>query len=265
MKIEKLPVAFMSNTTALSNKIHEIIDHINGQVNNTEDGLETRGLTENSEAEAIVNQMKRKYDEANKQPEAWEKEFDYFWVGRFPKLPSGDLRDVKSFIRFLITSQRASDVRRLEGMKKNGMNGEGLPFENSPEIYGNAGDQNTGDRNTGDWNTSNDHVGSFNTIDADEILVFNKMCKKKVWNESYKPSCLYFVTKVWIEYSKMSDEEKVKFPASKTTGGYLKDIPFKEAFTKSMEQASTDEIEAVKALPNFDRDIFFSISGFLID
>lgn len=30
------------------------------------------------------------------------------------------------------------EIVRLGGMKKKGQNGEGLPFENSPEIYGNA-------------------------------------------------------------------------------------------------------------------------------
>ena len=31
-----------------------------------------------------------------------------------------------------------SEIEKLEGMKKTGNNGEGLPFENSPDIYGNA-------------------------------------------------------------------------------------------------------------------------------
>ena len=62
----------------------------------------------------------------------------------------------------------------------------------------------------------------------------------------------------------MSDDEKVAFPAAKIAGGYVKDIPYKEAFTKSMEQASESEIEQIKALPNFDADIFEEISGFRI-
>jgi len=79
-----------------------------------------------------------------------------------------------------------------------------------------------------------------------------------------KPYCLYFDTKEWIDYSDMTDEEKSKSPSSKTTGGYFKTIPYKEAFTKSMEKASAEEIKEIKALPNFDADIFEEISGFRI-
>ena len=76
----------------------------------------------------------------NKQPEAWEKLASMVIRMMEGTYNSNDARkaDVKNAIKSYITSQRASDVRRLEGMKKNGMNGEGLPFENSPEIYGNA-------------------------------------------------------------------------------------------------------------------------------
>ena len=32
-----------------------------------------------------------------------------------------------------------------------------------------------------------------------------------------------------------------------------------------MEKASAEEIELVKKLPNFDKDVFFEISGFMIE
>jgi hypothetical protein len=128
----------------------------------------------------------------------------------------------------------------------------------------NTGHRNTGDRNTGDWNTSHFHVGSFNTLDADEVLVFNKPCKKEVWDKADKPYCLLFDTKVWVDYSDMTNEEKTKFPSAKTTGGYIKDIPYKEAFKAGMEGADASEIAAIKALPNFDAEVFEEISGFKI-
>ena len=62
----------------------------------------------------------------------------------------------------------------------------------------------------------------------------------------------------------MSDTEKEKYPSSKICGGYIKDIPFKEAFTMSMEKATKEEIELIKKLPNFDAVIFEEISGFKI-
>jgi len=129
----------------------------------------------------------------------------------------------------------------------------------------NTGDRNTGHWNTGDWNTANFHVGSFNTKDADTVIVFNKPCKKEVWDKAEKPWCLRFDIKQWVSFSDMTDEEKVKYPSSKTAGGYIKDIPYKEAFTKSMQNASKEEIKAIKKLPNFDADVFEEISGFRID
>ena len=129
----------------------------------------------------------------------------------------------------------------------------------------NTGHSNTGHRNTGDWNTSSFHTGSFNTKDVEEILIFNKTFKKSVWDKISKPSCLYFNTKEWIEFSEMTEEETKENPACKTAGGYLKTIPYKEAFTKSMQNASKEEIQQVKKLPNFDADVFEEISGFRID
>jgi PPE-repeat protein len=129
----------------------------------------------------------------------------------------------------------------------------------------NTGNWNTGDSNTGDWNTANYHVGAFNTEDAEQVYVFNKLCSKKVWDEADKPSCLYFEVKKWVYYSDMTDEEKKQYPASKTAGGYVKEIPYKEAFTESMKKASAGEIKQIKALPNFDAKLFEEISGFKIE
>ena len=86
-----------------------------------------------------------------------------------------------------------------------------------------------------------------------------------MWDSAKKPYCLYFDTKKWIDYSDMTDEEKTKFPSSKTAGGYVKDIPYKEAFTASMQKATEKDIEQIKALPNFDAGLFEEISGFKID
>ena len=60
----------------------------------------------------------------------------------------------------------------------------------------------------------------------------------------------------------MSDKEKEDNPTYKTTGGYLKARDYKEAFTESMNNASEKELEQVKALPNFNADIFYEISGY---
>lgn len=62
----------------------------------------------------------------------------------------------------------------------------------------------------------------------------------------------------------MTDEEKTNYPKAKTIGGYLKVYTYEEAFKKSLEKATKDEIEQIKNLPNFDAKIFEEISGFRI-
>ena len=59
----------------------------------------------------------------------------------------------------------------------------------------------------------------------------------------------------------MSDKEKEENPTYTTTAGYLKVYDYKEAFQTSYAKASGEEIEQLKALPNFDADVFKEISG----
>jgi len=59
----------------------------------------------------------------------------------------------------------------------------------------------------------------------------------------------------------MSDEEKEENPTYKTTAGYLKVYDYKEAFQAAFDKASDEEIEQLKALPNFDADVLKEISG----
>ena len=95
-------------------------------------------------------------------------------------------------------------------------------------------------------------------------MVFNKPCKKEEWDKAIKPSCLYFDVNEWVPFSEMTDKEKKEHKTSIETGGYMKKLDYKEEFKKSMERASAEEIELVKKLPNFDKDVFFEISGFII-
>jgi hypothetical protein len=128
----------------------------------------------------------------------------------------------------------------------------------------NTGDRNTGHSNTGDWNTANFNTGSFNTEEVSEVLVFNKMCSKKEWDNAYKPACLYFAINEWVNFEDMTKNEKEVYYTSKYTGGFMRKLDYKTQFTKSMKKASKEEIELVKQLPNFDAKVFESISGFKI-
>jgi hypothetical protein len=127
--------------------------------------------------------------------------------------------------------------------------------------HSNTGHRNTGHWNTGEWNTASFHVGSFNTKDAEEVLVFNKLCKKDVWDNAEKPNCFYFDTKQYIPFEEMTEEEKNKYPSAKVCGGYVKDIPHKEAWAKALKDISKEDIKMIKNLPNWDAGVWEEITG----
>ena len=115
-----------------------------------------------------------------------------------------------------------------------------------------TGNCSTGNRSTGNWSTSNYSSGHFSTVDFSGFGCFDKPCTLAEWENAEKPNCLYFEQTEWRE-----DES---LPA----GGELIVHDYKEAFTASMENASKEEIEMIKALPNFDAKKFYEISGFMI-
>ena len=125
----------------------------------------------------------------------------------------------------------------------------------------NTGDRNTGHRNTGDWNTGDWNTGFFNTKTPKKIKAFGKKCLRTDSDNAEKPACLHFQLTEWIYESEMSDAEKQENPNYSCTGGFLKKFDYKEAFTKSVTAASKEERDMIRALPNFDADIFLEISG----
>jgi PPE-repeat protein len=144
--------------------------------------------------------------------------------------------------------------------------------------YSNTGDRNTGNRNTGDrntgyWNTGNRNTGYSNTGDrntgafctGEKTMKF--FDKDSDWTEEmFKNSKVYSLlcdvnTKMWIYPSGMTEEEKEKYPSYKTCDGYLKDIPFKEAFQNQWHNWSEENKNEFKKLPNFDAEIFELITG----
>jgi hypothetical protein len=137
----------------------------------------------------------------------------------------------------------------------------------------NTGDSNTGNWNTGNWNTGNRNTGYSNTGDRNTGLfctgkapfpIFNKPSS---WTEEdFLNSRAYSLlcqvdTKMWIYSENMTPEEKEKNPSHKTCGGYLKDIPFKEAFQNQWHNWNESNRKAFKDLPNFDAAIFEEITG----
>jgi hypothetical protein len=122
--------------------------------------------------------------------------------------------------------------------------------------YWNSGYWNSGYWNSGDWNSCNRETGFFNSKSSETINVFNKPCKLRTWQAAIKPNFIYFDLVEWVE------------DTSKTEGGYLHAFSYKEAFIKSYESLKDEEREyqtkLLKALPNFDADVFYEISGIRI-
>ena len=126
----------------------------------------------------------------------------------------------------------------------------------------NSGNCNSGYRNSGNWNSGYRNSGLFNT-DEPAVRMFNRPTDFKR-SEIKLPDCLYFGLTVWVSSDDMSDAEKIEHPEHETTGGYLKTLDYKEAFTAAMQKATPEEIEQIRNLPNFDADVFEEISGFRI-
>ena len=127
--------------------------------------------------------------------------------------------------------------------------------------YRNSGDRNSGDSNSGSWNKANYSAGHFNSITEETIMVFNQPCKREEWEKTRKPNFIYFSPTEWIYSHDMTEEEKQNFPKHETTGGYLKVYTYREAWKKAFASASESDIDLLKALPNFNNDVFEEITG----
>ena len=63
----------------------------------------------------------------------------------------------------------------------------------------------------------------------------------------------------WVIEKEMTEEEKEKHPEYKTTGGCLRKR--KSDAQKQWEELEEKERETVMALPNFEPEIFYEITG----
>jgi len=68
-------------------------------------------------------------------------------------------------------------------------------------------------------------------------------------------------TTLWIPDYKMTDDEKKLYPYYVTTGGYIRNIPYKEAFQNAWGNWSDEAQQSFKDLPNFDAIVFLDITG----
>lgn len=140
---------------------------------------------------------------------------------------------------------------------------------NGNDGNGNTGNFNIGHGNTGNWNKANHCTGFFSTI-SQPIYMFNKPTKfirlRDVYNlrgvRAFTVACKFAQSKaIWVREEDMSEDEKAVHPEYKHTGGYRKDIDVMEVYRKAWEIMSEFDRETVKALPNFDAEVFKEITG----
>ena len=132
----------------------------------------------------------------------------------------------------------------------------------------NSGNHNSGDCNSGDFNKTNFSSGCFNTKES-KILMFNKPSDWTFmdwWNSEARHllSKIQYNVMEWIQYDDMTDEEKEQHPEFKTTGGYLKELDESECGQIWWNSLSDHEKDIIKALPNFNAEIFRECTGIKI-
>ena len=135
----------------------------------------------------------------------------------------------------------------------------------------NTGNRNTGNRNTGDWNTGDwNKTLSFNTgcfmTEEQKIMFFNKP-SDWTYNDWLRSDARYLLNRIpknvveWIYSEDMTDEEKAEHPTHETTGGYLKVLDESDCGQLWWGSLSDRQKNIIKALPNFDPEIFEQCTG----
>ena len=133
----------------------------------------------------------------------------------------------------------------------------------------NTGDWNTGNRNTGDWNKSSFNTGCFNTVEQ-KIMLFNKP-SDMTYRDWYESDARWLLNQIpkdvveWIYSEDMTDEEKAEHLTHETTGGYLKVLDESECGQLWWGSLSDRQKNIIKAIPNFDAEIFFQCTGIRVD
>ena len=132
----------------------------------------------------------------------------------------------------------------------------------------NTGNRNTGNRNTGDWNKSSCNTGCFNT-EEQKITLFNKP-SNMTYNDWLISDARYLLNRIqkevveWVYEKDMTDEEKASHPTYETTGGYLRVLDESECAQIWWDGLSETDKSTIKAIPNFDGEIFEECTGIKI-
>ena len=133
--------------------------------------------------------------------------------------------------------------------------------------YYNSGDYNSGDRNSGDYNSGYYNSGDYSNgfFNTKEHIVFmfdktTKMTTSEFKNSKYS-NALTSERLVLIEWINYTEEEKSQDKAKKLIEGYLKKYEYKEACQTWWNKLTKENRTIIQSIPNFDKDIFFEITG----
>ena len=132
----------------------------------------------------------------------------------------------------------------------------------------NSGDWNSGDWNSGDWNKTNFSNGCFNTEEP-KIFLFNKP-SDWTYRDWFNSDARYLLNQIprnvvdWIWSDDMTDEEKEQHPEYEVVGGYLKILDESECGQLWWDSLSERYKNIIKAMPNFDKEIFEDVTGIKI-
>jgi len=133
----------------------------------------------------------------------------------------------------------------------------------------NTGNRNTGNRDTGDGERASFNTGCFNT-EEQKIMLFNKP-SDMTYREWIDSDARYLLNQIpkdvveWVYEEDMTDAEKAAHPTYETTGGYLKVLDESECGQLWWGSLSDRRKEIIKAIPNFDAEIFFQCTGVRVD
>ena len=129
--------------------------------------------------------------------------------------------------------------------------------------YRNSGYSNSGNRNSGSWNSGNRNSGYLN-IDEPFLRIFGKETKFKSADIGIKlkfPDYFYFDLTEFVDVSDMAEDEKKEHLHYPVTTGFLRVYKYKEAWKRSFDKASKEDVKLTLKIPNFDYKMFEEISG----
>jgi hypothetical protein len=125
----------------------------------------------------------------------------------------------------------------------------------------NAGHYNAGNRNAGHYNAGNDNAGMFNSKPG-KLRLFNKETNVKFEDDRIQAVIRHQPDfQEYVYFSNMTDAEKGNHPYAKVTGGYIRQLGYKEGWLRFWDNSTDSVKKAFLNLPNFDKKVFLEITG----